>query len=760
MKQTIDNWSVEDKTFISTKAHLNVLFNIRSQSCVAVTGSSGSGKTAIVRHVSLILWKESGYEITTISNSTEFKNYYKRGRKTLFVMDDMCGKFTIDNRHLDNWLSIIDIVDQVIADPSCKILFSCRLQVYKDPKFADLTPFKLCECNIISDELSLTIEEKRQFVENYLNTKNIKADILARKNDLFPLLCVSYLNKKKGPAILDIEKYLSTPPKDLYLEEINKLKRKGKDKLCGLCLCIMFNNKLEESHFSILSENFQRIVEETCIFCGLNKGTAPSDIRDSLDSLDTTYIKKHDGLYEIYHDTLFDIFSFHFGQEMTQLFIKFADSGYLRDRFLWEKLFDTEDHSIENIVLLKDVFLQPFINRLIDVWADGKVSDVFYNINMKSRTFREEILKSLKKSLLIKAKKLARMKDYFREDFASGNTPLIISSVNGYTDLLHWLIEHEADVNDRRKDGSSALYMGCEKNYVDVVRILLKNNADVNLCKNDGVSPLGAACYFHGNLEIVSELLKKDAEINMHRFSINNMTPLFMACEKNFVSTVEQLLNHGADPEICLHNGMSVLLSACQNENIDIVRLLIQAKANTNVEMHDGDTPLFSASRMGLKDITEVLLQNGADLNKCLKNKDMIEKYLDGRSKSFENEKQLWLKDVERYGSTKTKEYVRTRSADYVFNVFAGSSPLHAACFMGHTEVSQLLIEQLSCVDIRKEDGTTPLFYACEVGHLEIICELLDKGANQNLCREDGSSPLIIATVNERVDVLSLLIKK
>ncbi|CAC5386132.1 ANK [Mytilus coruscus] len=174
--------------------------------------------------------------------------------------------------------------------------------------------------------------------------------------------------------------------------------------------------------------------------------------------------------------------------------------------------------------------------------------------------------------------------------------------------------------------------------------------------------------------------------------------------------------------------------------------------------MQDGDTPLFAVSRMGFKDIAEILLENGADYHKCLHSEEAIAKSLK-ETESFENEKQAWLDDVIYFGSQTIATYIENKSVDYVFSVFAGSSPLHVACFMGHIEICRLLTEKLSSVDIRKEDGTTPLFYACELGHLAIVRVLLDKGANPKIQRDDLSTPLTIAEVNGHTDVLSLLTK-
>lgn len=794
MNDKIVNWKENDDTFIKTQAYWEVLKQINSNGCVAVTGGFGSGKRTIVHMVSLLLSKKYGFQITLVSNAADFKTYNKPGRKTLFVLEDFCGKFTANSRLVEEWCEILDIVKLAIETGVCKILFSCRLQVYRDEQFNCLTPFQSCECNITSDELSLTIDEKEQFLKKYMRLENIEKDILRCKIDFFPRLCGSYSQEKNG---LDIEKYLNMQY-DVYLLELTELKRKGKIKFCGLCLCIMFNNQLTENHLCTASNEFKVIVQETCSYCELNTGTSLISIGKELDTLDKTYINKHDGMYEVFQGKVFDYLAFYFGQEFTQCFIDHADSAFLRERFLWKSEFVTQDPSIENTIPLRDDKLTSYINKMNLNWTNGKVLDVFHNINMGNRLFRNKFLESLKKIDDEQATKLAIMKDVSNEDTASGKTPLIISCIHGYDDLLQWLIEKGANVNDRLADNCSALYMACEKKKVEIVKVLLKNNADVNLCSDkgnsplgiacysheelaiinlliekkanvnarladycsvlymacekkkvdvvklllknkakvnvcsaEGISPLGIACYSHGDLDIIKELLKGKANVNEHRLKKNNMTPLYMACKQNYLSVATALLNHKADPSICLKNGMSPLLVACMNKNTKLVRLLLENSANPNVDLNYGNTPLFTASAMGLEDITELLLDKNALINKSVHSKEKIMKAYKGRPTYLDKVKKSWVSVAESYGSNETNDYLRdNKSPEFIFDVVTDSTPIHIACFMGQFKILKLLTKHNTCINKEKENGITPLYYACAIGRIDIIKTLMEEGAD------------------------------
>ncbi|XP_071177667.1 uncharacterized protein [Mytilus edulis] len=761
MRLKIDDWEKESTNFIRTRAYEEVLKQIDLHSCVVVTGSSGSGKSSIVRRVSVSLCKEKSYEMILISEPNELKkNYYPR-RKTVFVLEDLCGKFTADVGKIRSWYSkATDVMEQINKDDACKILFSCRLQVYNDTKFSLLQSFKLYECNIISENICLNKDEKKKIFKSYLGSETITECILSRTIENFPLICKQFSFKKTDH---DIEKYFQTPY-DAYETELKYLKTHAEKKFCGLCLCIIFNNQLKEEYFITLLPKFKQTVADTCENIGIATFIPAASIREELDNVDKTYVNKHNGIYEICHDNLFDFMACYMGNLFPKCFIDHADSGFLRERFLWKGAIESDKRILENIVYFESCLLPFYIGRMILDWEEGKVLDVFYNINMTSESFRKMFLERLEGIGENKASTLAKIKNWAIDDFASGDTPLIVSALHGYVDLMKWLIDNQADVDEQREDGASALCMACEESHVKAVKILIENKADANLCKKEGSSPLDIACFFgiDGDTNIISELLQGKANVNYQNETKKNMTPLFMAVQRNFYDAASLLLEHGADHRICLSNGMSVLLVACQKNYIEIVRLLLEKKADPNIEKNDGNTPLFSASAMGFKDITELLLAEGADINKCLPSKEEITKDLEESPKALRRIKQSWVKIARSFGSRKTYDYIKRKGknniTDYLFDVVAGSSPLHIACFMGHFEIifSFLTNDQL-LVDPRKQNGITPLYYACEIGHLKIIQVLLDNKADPNSCKDNQFTPLQIAKINKHDDVLSLL---
>ena len=64
-----------------------------------------------------------------------------------------------------------------------------------------------------------------------------------------------------------------------------------------------------------------------------------------------------------------------------------------------------------------------------------------------------------------------------------GYTPLIQAAENGHLEIVKLLLQHNADVNTRKKDGDTALTAAivAPGSYKDIVEVLLQQNADVNV---------------------------------------------------------------------------------------------------------------------------------------------------------------------------------------------------------------------------------------------------------------------------------------
>lgn len=229
---------------------------------IVVTGSTGSGKSSIIHHAALQLRDSFGYEIIPAlsfpPNPSDIINYYKKNKKQVFVVDDICGKETINICSLRIWNDCSEkikkkfsIAEEDVANTNNstvskisgpKLLISCRLHIFKEPEFQRVPLFtaKERECNLLSPELCLLPKERMCMLQKYLSDDTI---IKLNDNqhienvDFFPLVC--YLAKGTKPN--NVQELLAAPLKNIK-SNLNEIVHGNKDQSCSLALCIIFDD--------------------------------------------------------------------------------------------------------------------------------------------------------------------------------------------------------------------------------------------------------------------------------------------------------------------------------------------------------------------------------------------------------------------------------------------------------------------------------------------------------------------------------------
>lgn len=91
-----------------------------------------------------------------------------------------------------------------------------------------------------------------------------------------------------------------------------------------------------------------------------------------------------------------------------------------------------------------------------------------------------------------------------------------------------------------------------------------------------------------------------------------------------------------------------------------------------------------------------------------------------------------------------------------------GFTPLSLACFFGHVELAQRLINRGANLDLAATNPmqVTPLHAAAAGRHLEIVRALLEAGANPNARQQGGFTPLHAAAQNGDAEMARLLLTK
>ncbi|NXL99397.1 MYPT1 phosphatase, partial [Tyrannus savana] len=194
------------------------------------------------------------------------------------------------------------------------------------------------------------------------------------------------------------------------------------------------------------------------------------------------------------------------------------------------------------------------------------------------------------------------------------------------------------DINYANVDGLTALHQACIDDNVDMVKFLVENGANINQPDNEGWIPLHAAASC-GYLDIAEYLISQGAHVG----AVNSEgdTPLDIAEEEAMEELLQNEVNRqGVDIEsarkeeerIMLRDarqwlnsghindvrhaksGGTALHVAAAKGYTEVLKLLIQAHYDVNIKDYDGWTPLHAAAHWGKEEACRILVENLCDM--------------------------------------------------------------------------------------------------------------------------------------------------
>ncbi len=115
----------------------------------------------------------------------------------------------------------------------------------------------------------------------------------------------------------------------------------------------------------------------------------------------------------------------------------------------------------------------------------------------------------------------------------------------------------------------TALAYACKYNHLDIVKFLIENGAKINETVNTGSTPLAVAL-LSGYFDIADYLIKHNADIN--KTDIMGMSPLMWAVKDGNLKIIQYLIEHGANINAVNSNGRSVIEIATSQEVINFLK--------------------------------------------------------------------------------------------------------------------------------------------------------------------------------------------
>lgn len=245
---------------------------------------------------------------------------------------------------------------------------------------------------------------------------------------------------------------------------------------------------------------------------------------------------------------------------------------------------------------------------------------------------------------------------------ADGQTALHLACRRGSSDLVNAILEYEeANVDVLDKDGDPPLVFALAAGSPECVRALIERNANVKSRLRDGLGPSVAhVCAYHGQPDCMRELLLAGADPNavddegesvLHRAvtkkytacaivilecggcksmgitNSKNLTPLHLCVSTWNVAVVKRWVELASTEEIAdaidieSPLGTSLCMAAAlkkdhEVEGREIVRLLLAAGADpTAQDNQHGRTALHTAAMSNDVELVKIILDAGVDVN-------------------------------------------------------------------------------------------------------------------------------------------------
>ncbi|KAL6617761.1 ankyrin repeat-containing domain protein [Neocallimastix sp. 'constans'] len=317
-----------------------------------------------------------------------------------------------------------------------------------------------------------------------------------------------------------------------------------------------------------------------------------------------------------------------------------------------------------------------------------------------------------------------------------GDTELSIACINDNPELIHLLMDHQADINTINQKGYSPIHVATINNKLETLKALHERGADFN-----SDNSIGNQCFSLASINGYREIMDYLVSLNVDYNHTNNSgdSALHQCCILQKVDMVKYILNlDRVVIDVPNSYGFTPFLIACKKNSLELVKIFLEHKdANTinfNVKSNGGDFPLFYATHYKNVELIRILLDRHADV------------YNERDAERFSCFTPF-LMACSYFGNVEIIQIFLDHGVDVNRPNSFGFYPIAVACKSERIEQVRILLEHGANPNVRSKTAT-PLVQSCIDGTLEIAKELIQHGADVNYLTNEGLHPLFFL-INE-----------